>query len=92
MSDRARKKNSAAPNRNGGNALVTPGLTRDAITLPAVTRVIGGATLHLDNSNPDNTSPALPPLPANQEITVWMGDLVGAISQTGASRLTTYMS
>ena len=74
------------------NALVTPGLTRDAITLPAVERVIGGDTLHLDNSNPDNTNPAIPPLPAQQEITVWMGDLVGAISQTGASRLTTYMS
>ena len=74
------------------NALVTPGLTRDPITLPAVERVIGGETLHLDNSNPDNTNPGLPPLPAKQEITVWMGDLVGAISQTGASRLTTYMS
>ena len=74
------------------NALVTPGLTRDPITLPAVTRVIGGETLHLDNTNPDNTNPGLAPLPAKQEITVWMGDLVGAISQTGASRLTTYMS
>jgi sarcosine reductase len=74
------------------NALVTPGLTRDAITLPPVDRVIGGATLHLDNSNPDNTNPAIPPLPANQEITLWIGDLVGAISQVGASRLTTYMS
>jgi glycine reductase len=74
------------------NALVTPGLTRDPITLPAVKRVIGGETLHLDNTNPDNTNPGLPPLPAKQEITVWMGDLVGAISQTGASRLTTYMS
>ncbi|MGZ9156928.1 MAG: glycine/sarcosine/betaine reductase component B subunit, partial [Candidatus Binatia bacterium] len=74
------------------NALVTPGLTRDPITLPAVDRVIGGDTLHLDNSNPDNTNPGLVPLPAKQEITVWMGDLVGAISQTGASKLTTYMS
>jgi hypothetical protein len=74
------------------NALVTPGLTRDAITLPAVDRAIGGETLHLDNSNPDNTNPAIAPLPAKQEITVWMGDLVGAISQTGGSRLTTYMS
>jgi sarcosine reductase len=74
------------------NALVTPGLTRDAITLPPVNRVIGGDTLHLDNSNPDNTNPDLPPLPANQEITLWIGDLVGAISQVGASRLTTYMS
>ena len=39
------------------NALVTPGLTRDPITLPAVDRVIGGETLHLDNANPDNTQP-----------------------------------
>jgi glycine reductase len=74
------------------NALVTPGLTRDAITLPSVERVIGGETLHLDNSNPDNTSPGIDPLPANQEITLWIGDVVGAISQVGASRLTTYMS
>ena len=74
------------------NALVTPGLTRDAITLPAVERVIGGDMLHLDNENPDNTNPDLAPVPANQAITVWLGDLVGAISQTGASRLTTYMS
>jgi glycine reductase len=74
------------------NALVSPGLTRDAITLPGVARVIGGDTLHLDNSNPDNTNPDIPPLPANQEITVWLGDLVGAISQTGASKLRTYMS
>ena len=74
------------------NALVTPGLTRDPITLPAVERVIGGDTLHLDNSNPDNTSPGIPPLPAHQEVNVWIGDLVGAISQVGASRLTTYMS
>jgi glycine reductase len=74
------------------NALVTPGLTRDAIALPAVERVIGGDTLHLDSSNPDNTNPGITPLPANQEINVWIGDLVGAISQVGASRLTTYMS
>jgi glycine reductase complex component B subunit alpha and beta len=74
------------------NALITPGLTRDAITLPAVERVIGGDELHLDNSNPDNTNPDLPPLPANQQINVWLGDIVGAISQTGASKLTTYMS
>jgi hypothetical protein len=74
------------------NALVTPGLTRDAITLPSVERVIGGETLHLDNSNPDNTSPGIDPLAANQEITLWIGDVVGAISQVGASRLTTYMS
>ena len=65
------------------DALVTPGLTRDPITLPAVDRVIGGDTLHLDNTNPDNTSPGLPPLPAKQEITLWIGDLVGAISQVG---------
>ena len=74
------------------NALVTPGLTRDPLRLPAVERVIGGTTLHLDNSNPDNTNPGLPPLPASQEINVWVGDIVGAISQVGASRLTTYMS
>jgi glycine reductase complex component B subunit alpha and beta len=73
------------------DALVTPGLTRDPITLPAVDRVVGGDTLHLDNANPDNTNPALPPLPANQKITLWIGDLVGAISQVGASRLKTYM-
>ena len=40
------------------NALVTPGLTRDAITLPAVERVIGGDTIALDNANPDNDNPA----------------------------------
>jgi len=74
------------------NSLVTPGLTRDPITLPPVKRVIGGAALHLDNSNPDNTNPAIPPLPAHQEITLWIGDIVGAISQVGASKLTTYMS
>jgi glycine reductase len=74
------------------NALITPGLTRDAITLPAVERVIGGDTLHLDNLNPDNTSPDIPPLPANRELTLWIGDIVGAISQVGASKLTTYMS
>jgi glycine reductase len=74
------------------NALVTPGLTRDSITLPAVERVIGGETLHLDNSNPDNTSPDIPPLPADQELRLWIGDIVGAISQVGASKLTTYMS
>jgi len=72
------------------NALVTPGLTRDAITLPPVERVIGGETLMLDNSNPDNTSPGIPPLQANQELTLWIGDIAGAISQVGASRLTTY--
>jgi sarcosine reductase len=74
------------------NALVTPGLTRDPVRLPAVERVIGGETLHLDNSNPDNTNPGLPPMSADQEINVWVGDIVGAISQVGGSRLTTYMS
>ncbi len=74
------------------NALVTPGLTRDAVTLPAVERVIGGETLTLDNSNPDNTNPGLSPISAKQELTLWMGDIVGAISQVGASRLTTYVS
>jgi glycine reductase len=74
------------------NAIVTPGLTRDAITLPPVERVIGGDALYVDNSNPDNTSPDLPPLPANGELNLWVGDIVGAISQVGASRLTTYMS
>lgn len=72
------------------NALVTPGLTRDAITLPPVERVIGGETLMLDNSNPDNTSPGILPLQANQELRLWIGDIAGAISQVGASRLTTY--
>jgi glycine reductase complex component B subunit alpha and beta len=72
------------------NALVTPGLTRDAITLPPVERVLGGETLMLDNSNPDNTSPGISPLQANQELRLWIGDIAGAISQVGASRLTTY--
>jgi hypothetical protein len=74
------------------NALVTPGLTRDAITLPAVDRVIGGDTLAVDNSNPDNTSPGETRVSANAELNLWIGDIVGAISQVGASRLTTYMS
>jgi len=60
-------------------------------TFEIAVRELGGDTLHLDNTNPDNTNPDLPPLPANQEITLWIGDLVGAISQVGASRLTTYM-
>ncbi len=72
------------------DALVTPGLTRDAITLPPVERVIGGDTLFLDNTNPDNTNPGISPLPANQELRLWIGDIVGAISQVGASRLITY--
>jgi hypothetical protein len=58
--------------------------------LPPVERVIGGDTLFLDNANPDNTNPGIPPLPANQELTLWVGDIVGAISQVGASRLITY--
>jgi glycine reductase len=74
------------------DALVTPGLTRDPVTLPAVERVVGGKTLHLDNSNPDNTSPALPPMAAERELKLWVGDIAGAISQVGASRLITYMS
>jgi glycine reductase complex component B subunit alpha and beta len=74
------------------NALVTPGLTRDAVTLPAVDRVIGADTVPLDNSNPDNTDPTLSPVAARQELKVWVGDIVGAISQVGASRLTTYTS
>jgi glycine reductase len=74
------------------NALVSPGLTREAITLPAVDRVIGGDTVVLDNSNPDNTSPAIPPIPACGELRLWVGDIVGAINQVGASRLATYLS
>lgn len=74
------------------NALVTPGLTRDAITLPAVERVIGGDTIALDNANPDNTNPGITFTPAHEELKLWIGDIVGAISQVGASRLTTYMS
>ena len=72
------------------NALVTPGLTRDPIVLPPVERVIGGDTLFLDNANPDNTNPGISALPANRELRVWVGDIVGAISQVGASRLITY--
>jgi sarcosine reductase len=74
------------------NALVTPGLTRDAITLPAVARVVGGDTIALDNANPDSENPGITPTPANEELNLWVGDIVGAISQVGASRLTTYMS
>jgi glycine reductase len=72
------------------DALVTPGLTRDAITLPPVERIIGGNTLSLDNTNPDNTNPGIPPIPANRELRLWVGDIAGAISQVGASRLITY--
>jgi glycine reductase complex component B subunit alpha and beta len=74
------------------DALVTPGLTRDPITVPEVERVIGGETLLLDNSNPDNTSPSIAPMPANRELNLWVGDIAGAISQVGASRLITYVS
>jgi glycine reductase complex component B subunit alpha and beta len=74
------------------NAIVTPGLTRDAITLPAVERVIGGETIALDNGNPDSENPGITPTPAREELNLWIGDIVGAISQVGASRLTTYMS
>ncbi len=74
------------------SALVTPGLTRDPISLPAVRRVIGGESLVLDNSNPDNTNPSLPAVPASQELNLWIGDIAGAISQVGASRLTTYVT
>ncbi len=72
------------------NALVTPGLTRDPITLPPVERVIGGETLSLDNTNPDNTNPGISSVAANNELRLWVGDIVGAISQVGASRLITY--
>jgi len=74
------------------NALVTPGLTRDPITLPRVDRVIGGDTIALDNADPDNSNPGVTLIPANHELNLWIGDIVGAISQVGASRLTTYMS
>jgi hypothetical protein len=74
------------------NAIVTPGLTRDAITLPAVERVIGGNTIALDNANPDSENPDITPTPAHEKLNLWVGDIVGAISQVGASHLTTYMS
>jgi glycine reductase complex component B subunit alpha and beta len=74
----------------GVDALVSPGLTRDPITLPAVDRVIGGTTLRLDRSNPDNTNPDVPAVPADSQLRLWVGDIAGAISQVGASRLTTY--
>ena len=72
------------------DALVTAGLTRDPVTLPPVERVIGGETLSLDNTNPDNTNPGISSLAANNELRLWVGDIVGAISQVGASRLITY--
>ncbi|MBI2910890.1 MAG: hypothetical protein HYY05_02020, partial [Chloroflexi bacterium] len=71
----------------GVNALVSPGLTRDPIDLPAVDRVIGGDTVVLDP-----TDPSIPPAPAGGPLRLWVGDIAGAISQVGASRLTTYMS
>ncbi len=74
------------------NALVTPGLTRDPISLPAVERVIGGDAIALDNANPDNSNSGISLTPAREKLNLWMGDIVGAISQVGASRLTTYMS
>jgi glycine reductase complex component B subunit alpha and beta len=74
------------------NALVTPGLTRDPISLPAVERVIGGDAIALDNANPDNSNPGISLTPAREKLNLWMGDIIGAISQVGASRLTTYMS
>ena len=74
------------------NALVTPGLTRDPITLPAVERVIGGDTIALDNADSDNSNPGVTLIPATDKLNLWIGDIVGAISQVGASRLTTYMS
>ncbi|HWP60920.1 MAG TPA: glycine/sarcosine/betaine reductase component B subunit [Candidatus Acidoferrales bacterium] len=77
------------PNVDG---LVSPGLTREAITLPAVERVIGADRIALDNQNPDNTSPDVPRIPARGELRVWLGDIAGAISQVGASRLATYVS
>jgi len=48
--------------------------------------------LSLDNTNPDNTNPGISALPANRELRIWVGDIVGAISQVGASRLITYTS
>jgi glycine reductase len=75
----------------GIDALVTPGLTRDPVTLPAVQRVVGGTTIHLDNENQDNTKPDIAPLPAHRELKLWIGDIAGAISQVGASRLRTYV-
>jgi len=75
-----------------GTAPVTPGLTREPIVRAPVHRVIGGDTLFLDNTNPDNTNPGISALPANRELRLWVGDIVGAISQVGASRLITYTS
>jgi glycine reductase len=74
----------------GVDALVTPGLTRDPITLPPVERVIGAATIQLDNENQDNTKPDVAQLASHAELRVWVGDIAGAISQVGASKLRTY--
>jgi hypothetical protein len=68
------------------NALVTPGLTRDPITLPAVERVIAATRCIWIIRIPTTPTQDLPPLQADQEITLWIGDLVGAISQVGASK------
>jgi glycine reductase len=75
----------------GVDALVSPGLTRDPVTLPAVERLIGGSTIQLDNENQDNTKPDVSSLPANSELKLWVGDIAGAISQVGSSRLRTYL-
>ena len=69
------------------NTLVTPGLTRDAVYVPAVERVIGGDLIAL---NTDDTS--APPVAAGAGFSLFVGTIAGAISQVGASRLTTYMS
>ena len=69
------------------NTLISPGLTRDAVYVPAVERVIGGDMISL---NTDDTS--APPVPAGAGFSLFVGTLAGAISQVGASRLTTYMS
>ncbi len=53
---------------------------------------IGGDTVALDNANPDNSNPGITLVPAQEKLNLWIGDIVGAISQVGASRLTTYMS
>jgi glycine reductase len=75
----------------GVDALVSPGLTRDPITLPAVERVIGADAIQLDNENQDNTKPDVSSIAAHGELKLWVGDIAGAISQVGASRLRTYV-
>jgi hypothetical protein len=69
------------------NTLISPGLTRDAVYIPAVERVIGGDMIAL---NTDDTS--APAVPAGAGFSIFAGTIAGAISQVGASRLTTYMS